>query len=292
MVILKIKGGLGNQMFQYSRVVSLADCFDIKLDISYYDYFPNRNSYLLEEIFNISNQVASENEISSLTHYGDATLTRLIRKITPKKTLFLERTYEKSNNINFIKQYSIFGNLYLDGYWEDFRYLDGYEDAIKSIFKFPPISESKNSILLSKINNTKSVSIHLRRGDKLNSDIHHVPTLDYYLSAINKIKKLINDDNLSFFVFSDDIEWAKNGFLGLEDKFEYVDWNIGDKSFRDMQLMSQCDHNIISSSTFSWWAAYLNDNMQKVVISPTNMFKASFKHLENIHFFPHSWIQI
>jgi hypothetical protein len=143
---------------------------------------------------------------------------------------------------------------------------------------------------IKKIENNNSVSIHVRRGDffknkKRIQRYGNICTNSYYKKAINIIKHKINDP--IFLVFSDDIDWAKQNFTGSN--FIFVDWNKGKSSYRDMHLMSLCKHNIIANSTFSWWGSWLNNNENKVVISPSKM---NNKHKDFSQLFPEKWVRI
>jgi len=143
---------------------------------------------------------------------------------------------------------------------------------------------------MTRIQNSNSVSLHIRRGDKTNSKLHINLDLSYYLEAI----KIISDKvpNLFLFIFSDDLKWVNENLVNLPFRLEIIDWNRGSESYLDMHLMSLCKHNIIASSTFSWWAAYLNSNPNKIVIAPRHFFTSKNIQKENVGFIPNSWIQI
>ena len=126
-----------------------------------------------------------------------------------------------------------------------------------------------NTQIFEKIEKTNTVSIHIRRGDYLkDKQRNNICNVEYYKLAIEKIKTYI--EHPSFFVFSDDINWCKENFQNEE--FNFIDWNTGNNSFIDMQLMSNCKHNIIANSSFSWWAAWLNINSNKIIIGPMYWF--------------------
>ena len=128
------------------------------------------------------------------------------------------------------------------------------------------------------ISQTNSVSLHIRRGDYVSNQktnqTHGTCDLDYYQRCITEIEKEV--ENPYFFVFSDEIEWVKEN-LKINHPAEYVDQNTGDKSYEDMRLMSQCKHNVIANSSFSWWGAWLNSYPDKIVFAPKRWF-ASDKH--------------
>lgn len=164
-----------------------------------------------------------------------------------------------------------------------FKYKNsGIEDIaqeVKKTFVFPPISDSKNSEALSLIESCNSVAIHARRGDML-GDNYPCYRFGYFKRAVSYIRKMVT--NPIFFIFCDpgSVDWAKENskVLGLNfkrDKIYFVDWNKGDVSFRDMQLMSKCKHQIITNSSFGWWSAWLNDNPNKITISPSHLINTT-----------------
>ena len=148
-----------------------------------------------------------------------------------------------------------------------------------------------NKKYLHKILNSNSISIHVRRGDYLTNiaafNVHGVCSSSYYIHAISHLKSLMK--NLEFFVFSDDVVYSKLIFKGLRN-ITYIENNIAEHSYLDMALMSACKHNVIANSTFSWWAAWLNKNQNKVVIAPSKWFKTSKYSTTDL--FPSDWILI
>lgn len=161
-----------------------------------------------------------------------------------------------------------FGDTYFNIYGNanDCR---GIEQQLLDSFKFKPFNENENLLYEQQINSCNSVSIHLRVAEfyyGMEAAIRN----KYFEKAINYIKHTV--DNPVFFIFSDNIEWCKFHYeqLGLcqMDQKMFVEGNKEEKSYRDMQLMSLCKHNVVPNSTFSWWAAFLNQNYQKTVITP------------------------
>lgn len=156
------------------------------------------------------------------------------------------------------------------------------KEELLNSFKFPEITEEKNMKILDVICKTNSVAIHARRGDMLQSN-WYCYKYGYFKRAVKYVKK--NVDNPVFFFFCDtgSIEWCKENenIFGLDftkDKVWFIDWNIGRKYYRDMQLMSYCKHNIITNSSFGWWGAYLNQNPSKITISP-NVWNNTTVHM-------------
>lgn len=161
--------------------------------------------------------------------------------------------------------------------WENYQLNDSELVQIRYIFSFPSIVDKANLQIRNKIKETNSVSIHIRRGDYIKSPIYrrthgNVCTFDYYIKSIEYILQHVKKP--VFFVFSDDIQWAKDN-LSLNDVY-YISGNNGLNSYIDMQLMSLCKHNIIANSTFSAWGAILNSNPDKIVIAPRKWINNCF----------------
>jgi len=292
-IVIKVQGGIGNQMFQFAYYTELeSKGYDVSLDLFYYQVYQSHNGFEIDKIFeNLKFKIVSDDFRSYLSDLDRNFLSRLRRKFSPKKSHYIERIYSYDFNHHKIEYLIRKSDIYLDGYWEDERYFKSVIHNVRKLYSFPSINEIQNINLYNDISNTLSISLHVRRGDKVKSKLHRVQDLNYYLEAINTVKGLVGS-NLTFFVFSDDVDWVKDQFSFITEDFRYVNWNTGKKSFRDMQLMSVCQHNIIAASTFSWWAAYLNNNPNKVVIAPSKMFNDSSVHLENKGFIPSSWIKI
>jgi hypothetical protein len=150
--------------------------------------------------------------------------------------------------------------------------IERIEDEIRKAFCFPEITDQRNQAVLEHIRGGNSVAIHARRGDSMSSNGYCYKN-GYFKRAIKYIKK--NVDNPEFFFFCDpsSIEWCKEnqknfGLDFTKDKVYFVDWNKGTESFRDMQLMASCKHNVVTESTFGWWGAWLNSNPNKITCSP------------------------
>lgn len=146
------------------------------------------------------------------------------------------------------------------------------EKEIREVFRFPPINDERNLAALRQINSCQSVAIHARRGDMLGTNGYYYST-GYFKKAVSYIRKHIS--NPVFFIFCDpgSIQWAKenSNVLGInfnKDSVYFVDWNKSTESYRDMQLMSMCKHQVITNSSFGWWASWLNTNPGKITCSP------------------------
>lgn len=273
MIVVKLKGGLGNQMFQYAIGRHLAfKCNTIlKLDKNFLLDKKHQQDVTYRfyqiNIFNIIENIASDAEIKRFKN--NLLLARILKKIGFNKYYYLtQKSRLFDPNILIIK-----GNIYLDGYWQSDEYFKDIEDVIKQEFTFKNEPDDRNKKIIKSIQKTDSVSIHVRRGDyvsnpKTNQN-HSTCSLYYYSKAVIEILKEV--DRPHFFIFSDDMEWVKTN-LKISYPTTYVDFNQGQSSYEDMRLMSNCKHNIIANSSFSWWSAWLNKNPNKIVIAPNKWF--------------------
>lgn len=270
MKIIKILGGLGNQMFQYALYIALKYEFAdeiVKVDCSYFSTYHVHNGLELERVFGLPLPQASFAELVRVTvPVRWFTLSRFIRRYFPRrKTECLE-----AKDYTFNEDVFTPGDKYYDGYWQNYRYFEKYLPVIRNEFSFKLLMNEKTRSLLNVLlTMPDSVSIHVRRGDYLKSSRYRgLCGLDYYTAAIAYIKERISEPK--FFIFSDDIEWCRVNIAPLlgDDPFDYVDWNHGTDSPLDMQLMASCHFNIIANSSFSWWAAALNAHTDKIVCAP------------------------
>lgn len=210
---------------------------------------------------------------------------RIIRKMVSIFPFLNKKLIVQTNPHQFI---DYIPEAYYDGYWQNYEYLESIRISILDEFK--PLEEdlNKHQCILDSIKSCNSVSIHIRRGDYINissnAKIFHICDKEYYYKGVNYFRQ--NVVNPLFFIFSEDIEWCKKNFVGEE--FIFMDIN---SPHIDMYLMSMCKHNIISNSTFGWWAAMLNKNIQKTVIAPKKWYVNYFQNKLN-DFLPENWIKL
>jgi hypothetical protein len=150
----------------------------------------------------------------------------------------------------------------------------------------------KNDIL-----NCNSVCVHIRRGDFLTNPTHGFVGLEYIVSAMKKIKGKIDPEkignlgpSIKFFIFSDDIEWCKSHIQSKEEIYFVMDSPNKEKSGIILEIMKNCKHFIISNSSFSWWAAWLSENPEKIVIAPKRWFHEF--DADTCDLIPERWIKI
>lgn len=259
MIVLNVNSQLGNQMFQYALYRKLLFLGKkVKLDLRYYSSKPEHFGL---DIFNIKYTVATQDEIANSRDERRYLADRIRRKIFNRRNNIFEEV--TSHTLKYKPEVFKLYNGYVDGYWQSEKYFKEIKNVIIQDFTFPKIDDENNIALIEQIKLTNSVSIHIRRGDYVNG----FPMMDkeYYDEAIRYFEEKHKDT--VFYVFSNDMEWAKENIQAKE--LIFVDCNTGTDSWKDMYLMTLCKHNIIANSSFSWWGAWLNQNIDKEVIAPS-----------------------
>ena len=259
MISSYLQGGLGNQMFQiaaaiaHSKELETETCFSI--DTHNLPLQGNKTNTYCENIF-------------SKVRFWDSPNYYEFLEVFKEKNFSYEKLPDKNN-------------LLLFGYFQSYKHFEKYKDLISHTFsETPQITETINK-KYSQIDFSKTSSLHVRRGDFLKfPDTHPVLPADYYDNSI----KLVTEDAPNLLVFSDDIPWCRQHL-----KHENISY-VEDKDYLELYLMSRCKNNIIANSTFSWWAAYLNDNLNKKVIYPSTWFGPSGPK-DNSDLFLKEWIK-
>jgi hypothetical protein len=278
-IVVILKGGLGNQLFQFAYAHALSKEYNAKLylDISFFDKDARHGGYMLDS-FNLPQNIKYKNisQINKFTLRLDSKLNGLLNKIF--KLGYIAEKYQNLNN-----------RVILDGYFQNENLFKDYKKDLINIFSDINLRlDSKTLQIIEKIKNTNSVSTHIRRGDYLNKNnikIFNQLSELYYQNAINFIKDK-REDNITLFIFSNDIGWVKNNFKEYKN-IVFVD---NKNPLIDLHLMSLCKHNIIANSTFSWWGAWLNKNDDKIVIAPKKWFNDKSKNTSDL--IPKQWIKL
>jgi hypothetical protein len=261
MKVVWMLGGLGNQMFQYAFGKALeTNGKNVIYDLYDFKNYDRHNGYEIEKVFGIKLRKTYNVFSFWIRFISNFRVGRLLLRIIKKVEVPTEQS-------NFHPELLVNNTFYFQGYWQTEKYFLPIRDLLLKEFQFPVLTDEANLKYLKLINNSNSVSIHVRRGDYLKyADTHPVQTEAYFRLAIDHVKKHITDP--VFFIFSDDVDWV-NENLNLENS-HVLSHNNSSNSFKDMQLMSRCKNNIIANSSFSWWAAWLNQNQSKIVIAPKN----------------------
>lgn len=285
-IIIKLQGGLGNQMFQYAlgRSLSIYKNTMLKADLSFF-YNSGQDtprSYALD-IFNLKLEVALSSNLA-LTKANF--VNKLSKHLLPyyKQPIFRERNaFFYDQNVWHCRQH-----CYLSGYWQTEKYFNSYAEIIRKDFTFKNSPNSYNFELQQKISAVNAVAIHVRHGDYLNQEItnkyHGVCAESYYQNAVQYLTSKISSPH--FFIFSDDPDWCKT-HLELPGPKTVVDINQNNPA-EDLRLMSQCKHFIIANSSFSWWGAWLAANPNKIIIAPKRWLNQENVKLGDL--FPPDWI--
>lgn len=290
MVIVNLNGGLGNQMFQYAlgRSVSLRRGYSLKLDISSYLNYEQHQGFELQRIFNSGSEIATELDIRKVLHWQHLPAFRGILSKESMKCFRCENFIVEPYFQYWKKTENLPSDCYLMGYWQSEKYFVDFSDQIRKDFTFKlPLSLLNFDIAENILDCENAVSLHVRRGDyainpKIN-ETHGLCTLEYYSAAISYVAERVVSPH--FFVFSDDIPWVKEN-IKIDFPHHFVDKNFGSESYNDMRLMSMCKHHIIANSTFSWWGAWLNSSVSKIVVAPRRWF---LNQTDVSDLFPKNW---
>jgi hypothetical protein len=290
MIIVQLSGGLGNQLFQYAFAYSRAKELGVqlKIDLSFYDDY-EWHDYSLAP-FNLSALAANSDEIAEIKKLDNGVLYKVKQRLLKgiKHQLVEE-------NLLFNKKYlKIHQNSYIIGYWQSEKYFCNHWSDLMNEFRINISPSSNNLELLKEVQSEQSsISLHIRRGNYANIEsvnlVHGTMPISYYEDAINFFEGEIV--NPKFYVFSDDISWAKDN-LKLKHPSVFVDHNDDKCDYEDLRLMANCKHHIIANSTFSWWGAYLNSNSTKIVIGPKQWFSDVDKNKEAVDIIPKNWVKL
>ena len=290
MIIARLIGGLGNQMFQYACARRLAHALHapLKLDLSAFEQYGLRR-YSLSGL-SISAEIAMAEEVVAFRRRAriGSRLPRQVLSVIPglRYKIFRERSFEFDSEVLQLR-----GNILLEGYWQSERYFSDIADVIRRDFKVKVAPEQSDAPLVARIGSTNAVSIHVRRGDYVSNPetqgVYGTCGLDYYQRAAAEIARI--EPNPHFFVFSDDPAWVKAN-MNLGFPMVVVEGGGAERQCEDLRLMSLCQHNIIANSSFGWWGAWLNANPNKRVIAPQNWFNPGVHDARDL--LPTDWLRI
>jgi len=299
MIIINIMGGLGNQMFQYAAAKQLSTIHNttLKIDPSNFKKLTSNKEHVFQlDCFRITAQQASKREVIRYKT-PKSHLRNLIGLVS--RTLSLHATdenldllYEEPDGSAFKDVFLECGpDRYLIGYFNSYKYFNAIRDIL--INEYTPKSgiSTPAQEMIKQIENTNSVSIHIRRGDYVSDpgvqqSIEGIITDNYYHNALEYIFQKVNTPH--FYIFSDDMPWVMKNFK-IPASVTYVNINPPQRGFEDLWIMSRCKHNITAGgSTFSWWAAYLNRNANKIVVR-TEKISNDVKYNHPDDYFPPEW---
>ena len=282
MVTVFLRGGLGNQMFQYAAGLAVAkkNNTDLVLDTVFLnDRFPRPHftyrTFDLADVFDVAPRFTRLSTLADAVPIPGVWLGLDILAMKMRAAFHRAKiVYEggkKEFDLAIIKAPRA---VILYGRWEDENYFKEYEHDVRLAFQFRHALNGEAAALAERIASGNSVSLHVRRGDyaadKRVGNLMGDTNLSYYERAVEYMMKKV--EKPTFFVFSDDIEWCKKN-ITIDAPVVYVPASCaGPKAAHHLQLMSLCKHNIIANSTFSWWGAWLNANPEKMVIAPRRWY--------------------
>lgn len=285
MIICKIIGGLGNQMFQYAYARMLKyKGYDVVIDISDFESYSVHRGYRLG-YYAIDLDIATTEDKQRI---GIGWMENVKRKVKlPSQKHLIEHSL--LFNPSFLEPID---NQLIEGYFQSENYFLEIRELLLAQFVLKEKLSSYPLTVIDEIyKSSVAVSLHVRRGDYLsttNMQYHGCCSLEYYHCAMRTLQE--NYGKVRYFVFSDDIVWVKE-HLEIENAF-YVEHTSVYLEHEDIYLMSQCHHHIIANSSFSWWGAWLNERQDKVVIAPKKWFEDTLKQSQSHDIIPQNWIKL
>jgi Glycosyl transferase family 11 len=292
-IVLRESGGLGNQLFQYAALRYYAKLYGAQMHIAV-DPAWNALSYgsprpCLLHHFSIPAEMEERSHLDRIMlsrKPGLQTVSALMKYL-----LRVQKISEKTSDCySFVRTLPVKPGtrvLYLEGYFENHLLIEEIAGELRLDLAFRNAAEGKTLEVMHQILQSRTpVSVHVRRGDAtVPAEGKVILPKEYYARAIAQVREKFGDATL--FVFSDDISFAKEN-LGLQAKTVFVDHNDDYMAHEDLRLMSSCHHHIIANSTFSWWGAWLNPRLDKMVIAPRRWYLSKDDYYPDL--FPGDWI--
>lgn len=285
MIVVKLKGGLGNQMFQYAagRCLGQKQNTQVKVDDAFLKADPKgvyTKRYFELDAFEADVQMADGPELAPFYRIINS---RLLRNLQQKLPFLFARRYYDEKQIAFDPSFfDLPQQTYIDGYFQSELYFHDIAGTIRNDFSFKGPVPAVCEAWLQKIKAANSVSVHIRRGDYISNPadttFHGTCPPGYYEAAVAHIAA--TEQNIELFIFSDDLDWCKKN-LSFKQPMHFVDTSP-EANHWDMMLMSACRHQVIANSSFSWWGAWLNRHPGKIVVAPKAWFGEARMNQNNI----------
>lgn len=273
MIIVKLQGGMGNQMFQYAagRALSLRHGVELKLDLSFLkkdpqgQYTPRK--YELD-VFNVKAGIATDEDLEPFQEHPGR-LRRVLQRNIP--ALF-SKVYAAESGMSYNSRFLKFPrHSYLDGFWQNEKYFSAVERQVREDLQPVLPKPAPVTVLEKEMSSRPAVSLHVRRGDFISlpgaASFHGNLNMSYYQQALQRLPAQLSAATV--FIFSDDPAWCRDAFDLLANK---VIVDLREAPVWDLHLMSCASANIIANSSFSWWAAWLNPHPEKIVIMPKQWY--------------------
>lgn len=292
MITIRLKGGMGNQMFQYAFAKGLAKTLntDVKIDCSLLLDRSRGKDYIYRNydlsIFNVEENFSIQPSfLRTIYKLKFSKLRKFITSQVAKgKVIENEKYFHTDENLIINPT----DNAIYDGWWQSVRYFDNVKEELKNDFSFKTTTLPESKELYNRIQNTNSICLNVRRTDFLTNPELNSTNLDYFLRAAKKMGELVN--NPHFYIFSDDTKWCEENIL-LDYPVEVIQHtHKGAKFGNYMQLMITCKHFIIPNSSYAWWAVWLNTNEDKHIIAPKNWFNEGDYDTKGL--VPTNWIRM
>jgi hypothetical protein len=284
MIITRLIGGLGNQLFQYAAGRRLAHQHGVplKLDITAFETY-KLHAYSLRN-FKLNATIATTQDLKPYRRTFAGRVSCRLQRYLPVRW----RRWIVEPHVHFAPEILEAGDdVYLEGHWQAERYFCDIASLLREeILVTSPLS-GRDAEVAGCIESTVSVAMHVRRGDYVTNATHGLCSMDYYTEGMRRVRE--REPNARFFVFSDDAPWAADAFSKNE-AVTVVGHNGAEKNYEDFRLMSMCRHHIIANSTFSWWAAWLAAQPGKMVIAPRTWFATDIVDASDV--VPKSWMRI
>jgi hypothetical protein len=297
LVVARLRGGLGNQMFQYATGRALAQRrgATLKLDITGFAEVGSdtKRQYELDS-FQIQASMADGLDLVQFGRVRKARsprIDRVLRWLRIDRSngalpIYREPHFQFDPAVRDLR-----APVYLDGFWQSERYFSDIATLLRREFSAKAPLERENAELVRRIDAVNAVSLHVRRGDYVDNPStnrwHGTCSLDYYQRALDYIGFHAEAPHL--FVFSDDQKWTRAN-LRFATATTFVEINPLDRGYRDMSLMARCRHHIIANSSFSWWGAWLNPSHEKIVVAPKQWFSAARNDTRDL--IPLGWVRL
>lgn len=292
MIITRLIGGLGNQLFQYALGRHLADIHrtELKLDISGFQTY-TLHKYSLG-VFNIAENFATDEDVERLTARKAGALEKLHTGLFGRKPKRASTHIREKKVFRFDKRIlKSPDNVLLEGYWQSEKYFKAVSDILRKEFTVRSPQAGKDKEVADVMASKEAVCVHIRRGDYVTNEktreVHGVCSLNYYSRCMDRMSETIKEPH--FFVFSDDPRWAREN-VKHACPVTIVDHNNADRNYEDLRLMSQCKHYIIANSSFSWWGAWLNASEEDVVFAPRVWYAKIKDDLPDVT--PARWLRV
>lgn len=285
MITVILRGGLGNRLFQYAiaRHLAIKNNTGVKFNIQYsagrHNFF-NRKAVEELSMFNIRPIFYTANICNRIGRFLG------IYRSSYEDSIYKEKEWGFCPEVLQLKD-----GVHLDGYFQSEKYFRDIEQIIRKDLRFTgDFFDEVGEIQKKRITEVNSVGVHVRRGDYLKSKVFNACDMRYYVTSIEYMRERL--DSPRFFIFSDDIEWCRRNLSMPDGSFVNME-SSKNNPLVDFRLMSLCRHNIISNSSFSWWAAWLNVYHKKIVIAPHRWFNDEDMNIKaSRDLIPDDWIRV